>query len=86
MGDFISTVSSQIQRALNEAINDQILHQIQATLRSGQGQRHQRRWEVAARRQGFISEDALNRRFSSSYRGECNRDSNMNEVLKTTVT
>ena len=32
MGDFMSTVSSQIQRALNEAISDQILPQIQATL------------------------------------------------------
>ena len=33
----MSTVSSQIQRAKNEAISYQILPQIQATLKSGQG-------------------------------------------------
>ena len=60
MGDFMSTVSSQIQRAINEAINYQILPQIKATLRSGQGQVPERRREVPARRQGFSSEVALN--------------------------
>ena len=39
MGEFISSDSSQIQRA----INDKILPQIQATLRSGQGQVPERR-------------------------------------------
>ena len=33
----VSSVSSQIQRALSEAIKEQVLPQIQATLRSGQG-------------------------------------------------
>ena len=76
----MSTVSSQIQRAINEAIYDQILPQIEATLRSGQGQMPERRWKVQARRQGCSSE-ALNRRFRSSSRDECNRDSNINDVL-----
>ena len=77
----MSTVRSQIQGAMNVAINDQILLQIEATLRSGQGQMPERRWKVPARRQGFSSEEALNRRFRSSSRDECNRDSNINEVL-----
>ena len=84
MGDLMSTVSCQIQRAINEAINDQILPQIQATLRSGQGQISERRWEVPARRQGFSSEEALNRKCRSSSRDECNRDSNIYEVLNNT--
>ena len=37
MGDFMSTVSSHIQRAINEAISDQMLPQIQNTIESGQG-------------------------------------------------
>ena len=84
MGDFTNTVSFQIQRVINEAINDQILPQIQATLRSGQGQVPERRQEIPARRQGFSSEEALNSRFRSSSRDECNRDSNINEVLNNT--
>ena len=37
MSDFMSTVSSQIQKARNEAISDQIFIPIQATLNCGQG-------------------------------------------------
>ena len=43
MGDSTSTVSSQIQRATNEPISDQVLPQIQATLKSGQGHMPERR-------------------------------------------
>ena len=35
MADFMSTVNSQIQRDINEAVSDPISPQIQATLRSG---------------------------------------------------
>ena len=80
----MNTISSRIQRAINEANNDEILPQIQATLRSGQGQMPERRWEVSARRQGCSSGEVLNRRFRSSSRNECNRDSNKNEVLNNT--
>ena len=73
MGDFMSSVSSQIQRVINEATNDQILPQIQATLKTGQGQIPERRWEIPARRQGFCSEEAIDSRFRSSCRDECNR-------------
>ena len=38
MGDFKSSVRSQIQRAMQEAINEEILPQIQATTRSEQRQ------------------------------------------------
>ena len=48
MSDFMSTVSSQILIAINEAISGQILPQIQATLKSGQGPIPERRWENPA--------------------------------------
>ena len=41
----ISTVGSQIQRAVTEAISDQILRQLQAILKSGQGHMPERRRE-----------------------------------------
>ena len=84
MGELLSSVSSQIQRAINEAINNQILPQIQATLRSDQGQMPERRWEIPAGRQGFSSEEAIDSRFRSSSRDECNRNFNGNENLNNT--
>ena len=78
MCDFMSTVSSQIQRVLNEAISDQIFPQIQATLRTGQGQLPERMWEARIRGQGFRSEEAVNRRFRSNSRDEFPRFPNRN--------
>ena len=84
MGDFISTVTSEIQRAINEAISDQILPQIHATLRSGQGQMPERRWEVPVRGQGYRFEDALNHRLRSNSSDEFPRVLNRNEDLEST--
>ena len=64
----MSTVNSQIQRAINEAISDQILPQIQATLKSGQGQMPERKLEDTARRPEYRSEEALYRMFRSDSR------------------
>ena len=80
----MNTVSSQIQRAINEAISDQILPEIQATLRAGQGQLPERRWEVPVRGQGFRSEEALNRRFRSNSGDVFPRFPNWNENLERT--
>ena len=84
MDEFMSSVSSQIQGAINQEINDQILPQIQATLRSGQRQMPERRWETPASRQGFCFEEAIDRRFRSSSRDECNKNSHGNEILNNT--
>ena len=80
----MSTVSTQIQRAINEAISDQILPQIQATLKSGQGHMPERRWEDTARRPEYKSEEALDRRLRSGSRHECYRFPNSNEDLQST--
>ena len=66
MNDLMSSVSTQIQRAINEAMNEQVLPQIQATLRFGPGQVPNRRSEVQARRPECRSEEVLNRNFRSS--------------------
>ena len=48
LNNLMSSVSSQISRAISEAKNEQVLPQIQATLRSEQGQVSSREWEVLA--------------------------------------
>ena len=65
---------TQIQRAISEAINEQVLPQTQATLRSGQGQVPCKGWNVPAERPEYGPEDAINRKFRSSYRDEFPRN------------
>ena len=80
MSELMSSVSSQIQRAINE----QVLPQFQCTLKSGQGQIPNRRWKVPARRSGYRPEEALNRKFRSGLRDELPRDLKRNEDLEDT--
>ena len=82
MNDLMSSVSTQIQRAINEAMNEQVLPQIQATLRFGPGQVPNRRSEVQARRPECRSEEVLNRNFRSSFWDELFRDFDRNEDLE----
>ena len=70
VNDLMISVSSQTQRAINEAINEHVLPQIQATLRSGPGQVPSRRWEFSDRRPECRSGKAPNRKFRSSSRDE----------------
>ena len=84
MGNFMNSVSSQIQRALNEARSDQILSRIQATLNSGQGRMPERRWEVPVRGQGCRFEEAFDRRSRSNSRYDFPRFPNKNEDLEST--
>ena len=61
----MSTVSSQIQRAISKSISDQILPQIQATFITGQGHVPEMRWGNPARRPKYRSDEALDRGFRS---------------------
>ena len=81
---FMSTVSSQIQRAINEAISDQILPQIQVTLKSGQGHVPERRWENPAKIREYRSKEALDRGVRSDSRDEYYRLPNRNEDPEST--
>ena len=84
MNDLMSSVSSQIQRAISEASNEQVLPQIQTTQWSAPGQVPNRRWEVPDRRPQCRYEVALNRKFRSSSRDELPRDFSRNEDLENT--
>ena len=83
MNDLMCSVSSQIPRAISEAINEQVLPHIQASLSSGQRQVPNRGLEVPDRRQECRSEEAQNRRICS-WRIELPGDFNRNEVLENT--
>ena len=80
----MSSVSSLIQRAISLAITQQVLPQIQATLRSRQGEVPSRGWEVPDRRPECRSEGALNHKFRSSSRDEIPRSFNRDEDLENT--
>ena len=80
MKDPMSSVSSQIQRAIKE----QFWPQIQATLRSEQGQVPSRGRAVPGRRPECRSEEALNRKFRCSSRDEILRSFKRNEDLENT--
>ena len=84
MSDFMSTVGSQIQRAINEASSDQILHQIQGTLKSGQGHMPEKRWENPSRTLECNPEEALDQKFRIDSRDEYHRFLNRNEDLEST--
>ena len=66
----MSSVRSHIQRAISEAINEQVLPQIQAALRSSQGQVPHRGWNVPAEKAEYRSEETFNRKIRSSSRDE----------------
>ena len=74
MNDLMSSVSSQIQRDISEAIIEQVLPQIQATLRSGREQVPRKRWNVPADRPEYRPDEAFNRKFRSSSRNEFPRN------------
>ena len=74
MNDLMSCERSQIQRAISEAINEQVLPQIQATLKSGQGLVPRSGREVSGRRPDCRSEEALSRKIRSSLRDEFPRN------------
>ena len=84
MNGLLSSVSSQFQRAIMEAMNGRVLPQIQATLGSRQGQMPDRGLEVPGRRPESRSEEVLNCKFRSSSRDELPRDFNRNEDLENT--
>ena len=65
-------------------MSEQVLPQIETTLRFGQGQVPSRGWEVSCGRPEHRSEEALNRKFGSSSSDEINRNFNRNEDLENT--
>ena len=56
MDEMMSSVSSQIQRAVNDAISNQILPQVQNAIMAGSGCETRRGWETSVERPEINSE------------------------------
>ena len=69
------SVNSQIQRAISDAISNQILPQIQSALSAGSGHSTQSRWNVPPERPEVNSEGLqnINPKDSSASKPNCNR-------------
>ena len=62
MDEMMYSVSSQIQRAISDAINNQVLPQIQNVIMAGSGQETRRGWERSDERPESYSEVQHNAR------------------------
>ena len=70
MDEVMNSVSVQIQRAINDAISNQVLPEIQNALRAGSGQMTQKGWNVSAEKPERNSEDNPSQKIRSSSRSE----------------
>ena len=70
MDEVMNNVGIQIQRAINEAINSQVLPQIQNVIMAGSGRQTGRGWEVPVERPETNAEDRLNSNAKSNLRNE----------------
>ena len=77
MDEMMNSVSVQIQRAISDAINSQVLPQllqVQNSHNAGSGRTTQKGWNVQAERPEYISNDSCNERIRSNSRGEFGRN------------
>ena len=70
MAEVRGSVSAHIQRAINDAMSDQVLPQIQNALNAGSGQKTQKGRNVSAGRPEGNSEDNASQKIMSSSRSE----------------
>ena len=75
LDDMMCSVNSQIQRAISDAISNQILPHIQSALSAGSGHSTQNRWNVPSERPEVNSEGLqnINPKDSSASKPNCNR-------------
>ena len=72
--EMMTSVNTQIQRAICDAISNQMLSQIQNALRAGSGHMTQNRWNVPAERPEINPEDYRSEKTKSNFRSEPTRD------------
>ena len=70
MDEMMNSVNTQIQRAISDAISNQVLPQIQNVLRAGSGHLTQKRWNVPAERPYVNPEVYRNKKIKSNFRSE----------------
>ena len=74
MDEMMKNVSVQIQRAINDAISNQIFPQTQNASKAGSGQVTQKGWNVPAERPEKDAEDCRSERIRSNSKGELVRN------------
>ena len=74
MDEVINSVSVHIERAINDAISNQVLPQIQNALSAGSGPVTQKGWNILAERPERITEDSSNLKTRSSSKSESLRN------------
>ena len=80
MDEVINSVCVHIQRAINDAISNQFLPQIQNAVRAGSGSLTQEGWNIATGRPERDAEDNSNQKIRSSSRSEPFRNCLHDEV------
>ena len=70
MDEMMNSVSSQIQRAISDAINNQVLPQIQNVMMAGSGQETRRGWERSDERPESYSEVQYNAKTRTTLNNE----------------
>ena len=70
MDEMMNSVSSQIQRAISDAINNQVLPQIQNVVMAGSGQETRRGWERSDERPENYSEVQHNAKTRTTFNNE----------------
>ena len=70
MDEMMNSVSVQIQRAINDAINNQVLPQIQNVIRAGSGQVTKKGWDVPSERPEVNSEGLQSDKARNDVRNE----------------
>ena len=66
----MSSVNTQIQKAISDAIGNQKLPQIQTALNAGSGQMTQNRWNVPSERPEVYPEDTYGEKVTKTNRNE----------------
>ena len=78
MDEMMNSVSSQIQRAISDAIDNQVLPQIQNVVMAGSGQETRRGWERSDERPEGYSEVQHNAKAKSTFNSEHGDKTNRN--------
>ena len=74
LDDMMCSVNSQIQRAISDAISNQVLPQIQSALSAGSGHMTQNRWDIPSERPEINSEGLQNTNPKDSSTSKHNHD------------
>ena len=85
MDEMMNNVSFQIQRAINEAINNQVLPQIQNAMMAGSGRMTKRGWDVPAEGSEINAEVQRSLNVKSNLRNEQDENHQLSDFTNRNV-